>query len=409
VIALITPAAVESEAVVWEWKTALAYGKRLIPLVIVPCDIPDFIDPRIIRRDLTGEDYAYAPNQIITELEQRWIEVEGNFADLQSELGRHPSDGAARFLTKSLDDLQRKMNTRPTPAMPPEIFEIWFEIIRDLSSAYPDIEEDLNQLAEGSYRESAEWSSRSIFKVQHDFYFKLACTRLNSELDGVRLPVVVVAVTDEQAAQLESEAIFEGEDPVLRQEFAEMRALMESADWSRSYGQKPENWRPFGGTETIHELVLEAASGIRSRGEITDRIVPRYADLMRLDLASELQELRRSSIVVVDYVSTRYPPLQEQFRKSRLDVSTDIPTVVVGLNDRMFNRPPDVRRLIQLHFDREYDRRREPYDPHSDEVWEKAHLLKFLGIQIPRVLGISPLSGDLKKGIQAHFNQFGKP
>lgn len=387
---------------------SLDYGKHLIPLVVLECSIPEFLDPQKIWRDLTGEKYTYAPNQIISELDQRWREVEAEFENLQSDLREHPHV-ITDFLSKRLNDLERKLHTRPTPAMPPEIFKVWFDIVRNLLNEYPGVDETIDGLVEGLYRDSSDGDSRSIFKAQHDLYFKPGCMLLRSELPGVRLPVVVVAITDEEAKQLESEAIFEEEDRVLKEEFVEMRALLGRANWAGSYGKTPEQWRPFGGTETIGELVRAAADGVSSRGEVADRIEPRYADLRHFKLASELQELRRRSIVVVDYVSTRYPPLQARFRKSGLDVSTEIPIILVGPNDRVFQRPPDGRRLIQLQFDREYDRRRERYDPHCDEVWEKTRLLKFLGIQIPRVLGITMQSGNPRKGIQAQFNRFGKP
>ena len=40
VLVLLTPGAVASETVAWEWQTALAAGRRTIPLLVQPCDIP---------------------------------------------------------------------------------------------------------------------------------------------------------------------------------------------------------------------------------------------------------------------------------------------------------------------------------------------------------------------------------
>jgi hypothetical protein len=302
VIALMTPAAVGSDSVLWEWKTARDYGKHLIPVVVLECSIPPFLDPGVIRRDLTGENYVYAPNQLIGELDQRWREVDAEFDDLQSGLRARPHE-MTQFLSKCLADLERKLHTHPTPAMPPEVFKIWFHIVQNLVNEYPSVDETIDDLVEGLYRDSLDKDSLTIFKAQHDLYFKPACMRLRSDLPGERLPVVVVALTDEEAKQLESEAIFDEEDPVLKEEFVELRSLLGRADWVGAYGRKPEHWRPFGGDETIRELVLEAADGARGRGELADRIVFRYPDLMHLGLASELRELGLGSIVVVDSIS----------------------------------------------------------------------------------------------------------
>ncbi|MFQ5855146.1 MAG: toll/interleukin-1 receptor domain-containing protein [Anaerolineae bacterium] len=40
VLVLLTPGAVASPTVTWEWQTVLVMEKRLIPLRIIPCDVP---------------------------------------------------------------------------------------------------------------------------------------------------------------------------------------------------------------------------------------------------------------------------------------------------------------------------------------------------------------------------------
>jgi TIR domain len=384
VIALMTPGAVESEAVLWEWETALHYGKCLIPAVIKPCAIPDFLSPNIIRLDLTGEEYQYAPQRITRDIQQRWIDVDGAFDELQADLRQQPHDDAMHFL---LDYLDRDLSRRPSSTMPPEIFDIWFGIVRDLMNAYPNVDELIDRLVEGNYRDSSDGEEQSIFKAQYDHYFKAPCLRLRSELPGVRLPVVVVAMTDAQAKQLDSGAVFGDEDLTLKQEFTEVRNLLEPQDWLRSYGTESEEWRPFGNAETVKELIRVALAGVISRGEAQDRIVPRYPDLMRPEVGSDLQELSRTAIVVVDYVSTRYPPLHERFRRSGLDVSQGTPTILVGLNDDMFKHTEvEMRRFVRLHFDWLYDRGRKKDDPHWDQVSDRTRFLRFLGNQIPHVL-----------------------
>lgn len=40
VLVLLTPGAAASRSVAWEWETALTMGKRVVPLLIRPCDVP---------------------------------------------------------------------------------------------------------------------------------------------------------------------------------------------------------------------------------------------------------------------------------------------------------------------------------------------------------------------------------
>jgi hypothetical protein len=402
-IALVTPGALASEAVLWEWGTAKQFGKRIIALKIAPCTMPEFLPPEVIWRDLTATGYVYAPSQITGELGQWWIDVESKLDEIRSEVNNHPDEGARRLLLHTIQYLERSLTTRPTRALPPEIFQTWFEIIHDLSNLYPHVDEAINRLIDGSYHLAPDWNRLASFQAQHEVYFKPVCVRLGAEVPGVRLPIVIVAVTDQQAKQLDSEAVFDRDSPELKQEFSELRTLLEGVNWVQSYGGSPELWRPFAGTETIHQMVREAVAGVRSRGEFEDRIVPLYANVMSLNHISELRNLMRGSIVVVDYISTRYPPLQERFRKASL---VNLPTVIVGLNERVFKRPTDGRHLIRLHFDWEFDKRPEPNDPHREEVWEKSRLMRFLGSQIPRVLEVSDQLQTTAKGMRAHFHRF---
>lgn len=216
VIAFITPSAVTSAAVKWEWETALSLGKRLIPLVIKPCPIPEFLPSSIIRLDLTGSEYTYAPTRIADELQQRWNDVQSQLTDLEEELQQNPDSAAVNFFSNALNDLRRKLDTQPSPAMPPEIFELAIGIVRRLVNSYPQIDEPLDRLIEGTYCEPPEWASSKVFQSQHGLYFKPIFNRLRSALSGRRLRVVVVAMICAEAAELGKETIFAGIEPVIK-------------------------------------------------------------------------------------------------------------------------------------------------------------------------------------------------
>ncbi len=57
VLVLLTPASVISEYVSWEWGNALTLQKRIIPLLIIPCTVPDELR-RLHYHDL-GEPSKY--------------------------------------------------------------------------------------------------------------------------------------------------------------------------------------------------------------------------------------------------------------------------------------------------------------------------------------------------------------
>jgi hypothetical protein len=58
VIVLLTPAAVSSKYVEWEWENALTLEKRVIPLMILPCDVPDELKRLHYHNLSTEQDYV---------------------------------------------------------------------------------------------------------------------------------------------------------------------------------------------------------------------------------------------------------------------------------------------------------------------------------------------------------------
>jgi len=55
VLVLLTPGAVESQYVTWEWENALTLQKKVIPLLILPCAPPEELD-RLHYHDLSQPD-----------------------------------------------------------------------------------------------------------------------------------------------------------------------------------------------------------------------------------------------------------------------------------------------------------------------------------------------------------------
>ena len=60
IVLLLSPAAVESRNVEWEWETAETLETPILPVVVVPCEVPHELD-HLHRRDLSNAD-TYASN-----------------------------------------------------------------------------------------------------------------------------------------------------------------------------------------------------------------------------------------------------------------------------------------------------------------------------------------------------------
>ncbi|NER79747.1 MAG: toll/interleukin-1 receptor domain-containing protein [Leptolyngbya sp. SIO1D8] len=68
VVVLLTPAAVVSKYVEWEWENALTLEKRVIPLLILPCDVPDELTRLHYHNLSAGQDYVLGFAALLRDL-----------------------------------------------------------------------------------------------------------------------------------------------------------------------------------------------------------------------------------------------------------------------------------------------------------------------------------------------------
>lgn len=80
VIVLLTPAAVSSKYVEWEWENALTLEKRIIPLMILPCNVPDELKRLHYHNLSTEQDYVLGFAALMRDLYT--ITVAGESASL---------------------------------------------------------------------------------------------------------------------------------------------------------------------------------------------------------------------------------------------------------------------------------------------------------------------------------------
>lgn len=58
IIVLLTPAAIASKYVEWEWETAITLGKKVIPLLVLPCEVPDELQRLHYHNLSTEQEYS---------------------------------------------------------------------------------------------------------------------------------------------------------------------------------------------------------------------------------------------------------------------------------------------------------------------------------------------------------------
>lgn len=70
VLVLLTPGAVESKVVTWEWETALTLEKMVIPLLLQPCDVPTQLSQLHYHRLHMPEQYVTGLMALIRDLNE---------------------------------------------------------------------------------------------------------------------------------------------------------------------------------------------------------------------------------------------------------------------------------------------------------------------------------------------------
>ena len=68
VVVLLTPAAIASKYVEWEWENALTLEKRVIPLLTLPCNVPDELTRLHYHNLSTEQDYVLGFAALLRDL-----------------------------------------------------------------------------------------------------------------------------------------------------------------------------------------------------------------------------------------------------------------------------------------------------------------------------------------------------
>jgi hypothetical protein len=176
-----------------------------------------------------------------------------------------------------------------------------------------------------------------VFKL-----FQQALPEIKVPEPSVEVAFVLLAMTDSEAAALVSQAAFEEEIAVLRDNFVALDAHLQAsgrANWISDYNDLPEQWRPRGG-RSIAEHVADALAALNESGEFSKRLAPKFHDVRALDSKRPqgralVRRLRSSGcVMIVDAISLRHPALLRAYQRSLLDVfpSTSVLTLTPDVN-----------------------------------------------------------------------------
>jgi hypothetical protein len=198
--------------------------------------------------------------------------------------------------------------------------------------------------------------------------------KLRASKQRISVPIILVAMTREQAEQLASkEAFKDAQFHVLQDAFDELNQHLnnELGDWLKRYGKSPMDWKPCiikSEDASIEQIIKDAFQGpeieylLKSKG-ITRPLVPDFIDVLTLadiEKRSCLRSLReKGCIVIVDVISLRHPMLQRAFHLSLLDAFPKTSIVCLPPSERIYDAASRLAIVIQLKIEElEFHRRK---------------------------------------------------
>jgi len=313
VLVFLTPAAVISESVRWEWETALSLSKRVVPLLISDCRIPPELSGN--RRDLR-KGYQQEPTRVIGDCEREWQRIESRIHSVSEHLDDVLQGSSYRdWIRAGEKSVEAKLRCMP-PALPPEVFETVLDVLNTLgieAAGLGPLPELLDSILAGTF----EVPARPTVLTAHAETVRRIFKPLRDRIPGIRVPVVLMVMNQQEARSLDDETAF-AEYPIeLRTEFQAYRKFLPQG-WTTRYGVTPENSCLFPGQPSLGVAIHATLAD-----QCSEALIPQFInirDLAQPKQRTQLWQLRNNPcVLIIDATSTRHPLLQRCFRRTCLD------------------------------------------------------------------------------------------
>ena len=248
---------------------------------------------------------------------------------------------------------------------------------------YDDIAagDHLHEVVERTYRDGGEnyqqtwWDSQTkelVPKLLEELHKQAVLEKLQKQV-GVcpqenasdrEVPIIVFAMTALEAKQLADLTAFENYPLEARTAFEDFKAWLaadeRTRDWRLRYGDRPEDWRPFGAqpTQDIRQIVTEVFRQFDEDNSTT--WLPEFKNIGNLTGPAanpaehrrqrrQLQDiLVQGPLVIVDMVSMHHPTVLRIFQQSALDQCSNARIVAIAPIDDAFAKLRQMSFILQV-------------------------------------------------------------
>jgi hypothetical protein len=408
VLLFVTAEAIASKNVEEEWRTALRFQKRIVPLRLDDTSIPAELLSYNYRDIRNRANYELEPSNVQKDLEEERGALRSTFDQLRADLASRIADPAQRrYLEPFADYLRMVLDAEPV-ALPPEVLRMMFSLLSRLLSRLADgddITPLVESMADGTYS-NALLEEEAIYRIRIGDAAQIL-KRVRDAIPSIPVQVVVVAMSRADAEDLDSGRVFTGLPPEWQQNFSSIRPDL-PPNWLRHYGDKAEDWEPFVGEGSISSLIrnelqlLSQASKTPLRASFVE-----IRDLSQQTHRQKLLDLRAGGcLVVMDAVSAWHPQLQAAFRASSLDVSPMSMVVRILPHQTLDSVLTKVGFLLREWLSCEFFQRANiDLDEKCETVMQPLAFRKWMR---NRLRDVAPAVAAAQKGsLRPHINNFG--
>lgn len=405
VLLFLTPGADASPNVKEEWAAALRFRKRVVPLLVSDARIPPELAAYNYRDIRDRASYELEPSRVQKDLEDERVALRNEFEQTRSLIDATVPDPSRRkHLEPLVDGLRLALSAEPA-GFPPEVLRMLCSLLSTLVGELAsgrDITPMVDSMAAGVFGPPG-WTDEAIYKNRLDIVTQIL-GKVRDALPSVRVPVIIVAMTNEEATALDLGSAFTNVPVEWQQEFDALKPNL-PAGWTERYGDLAEDWEPFTGQGTIASLIRAELQALGGTCQLPLR--PSFVDIRTLRANRQLLLSLRAGgcLVVLDAISTRDPHLHAEFRASNLDVSQNSLVVRLLPNQAVERVRATVGFLLREWLECEFFQRSYmDLDPRCETVTELFGFRKWVR---NRLIEAVPECATRKSTLRPFINNFG--
>jgi len=262
------------------------------------------------------------------------------------------------------------------------------------------VEQIANKFIEPSWRvvDQVKQENRESFHNVMCQIFRDVGSKLNlPEPAKTPIPIVLLAMTAQEAQELVSGKAFQGYPEQIQSHFDELQQQLcqQRADWLQSYQQTASEWQPFKTRSiSVQELVAQVIHHLNQVHGYSPELSPVFFTIGSLTDKSNRPRLlylrRQGCIVIMDSVSMRHPALNKAFYQSMLDASAKTSVVTIIPNLSILEAVRRMTIMLNVKFSElEFSRRKSDVEEEfgtCTDIYDAQQLDPWLSSQIRKII-----------------------